>query len=77
MLSRTLNSHSRLVVAISSPQNVSQLVLSRYISNGSFYDRTKSKLFEAMSVYEEIIGIKEVKQAQDSVTNVIYITHSL
>lgn len=39
-------------------------------SASTFYERCKTRLFELMSVYEEIIGIKEVKQAQDSVQQV-------
>lgn len=37
----------------------------------SLYERAKRKLFDAMSFYEEAIGIAEVKQAQNLVQDVI------
>ena len=35
-------------------------------------DYLKTKIFEAMSVYEEAIGLKEIKDAQQSVLDVNY-----
>ncbi len=33
-------------------------------------DNVKAKIFEAMSIYEEAIGLKEIKEAQQSVLEV-------
>lgn len=39
-------------------------------NNNAVLDKTKLKLFELMSIYEEAIGIKEIKNAQQSVLEV-------
>jgi hypothetical protein len=36
----------------------------------SILDKSKTKLFEVMSIYEEAIGLKEIKEAQDQVLQV-------
>jgi hypothetical protein len=36
----------------------------------SILDKSKTKLFEVMSIYEEAIGLKEIKDAQDHVLHV-------
>lgn len=38
-------------------------------------ENIKNKLFEAMSVYEEAIGLKEIKEAQQSVLEVIFLNY--
>ena len=35
-------------------------------------DKGKTRLFELMSIYEEAIGLKEIKQAQQSVLDVCF-----
>lgn len=35
-------------------------------------DRGKEKLFEVVSIYEEAIGLKEIKEAQDNVLKVYF-----
>lgn len=37
----------------------------------SILDKSKNKLFEVMSIYEEAIGLKEIKEAQDQVLEVV------
>ena len=60
----------RLILSQSGLKNQSIRVLSTQTQNVTIYERSKAKLFEVMSIYEEAIGIKEVKQAQDLVQNV-------
>jgi hypothetical protein len=36
----------------------------------SILEKSKNKLFEFMSIYEEAIGLKEIKEAQDQVLQV-------
>lgn len=41
---------------------------------GNILDKSKAKLFELMSIYEEAIGLKEIKDAQQTVLEVSYQT---
>lgn len=60
----------RLILSQPGLKNQSIRVLSTQTQHVTIYERSKAKLFEVMSIYEEAIGIKEVKQAQDLVQNV-------
>ncbi len=52
----------------SSQEHKLQLTGNKKIDN--LLDQGKFKLFELMSIYEEAIGLKEIKQAQDNVLQV-------
>ena len=59
--------------ALSSSQNDKQenrLLLTGNKKIDQMLDTGKLKLFEVMSVYEEAIGLKEIKQAQENVLQV-------
>ena len=80
MLPGFLRHLNRSNIANISKLNISTSVLfknklpnddSKVSANNAVLDRTKLKLFELMSIYEEAIGIKEIKNAQQSVLEVI------
>ena len=59
--------------ALSSSQNGKQEHKLLFTGNkriDEMLDTGKLKLFEVMSVYEEAIGLKEIKQAQENVLQV-------
>ena len=50
-----------------------QTVLTGNKAFDGILNKGKVKVFEVMSIYEEAIGLKEIKQAQDNVLEVVFI----